>query len=80
MQYTVTDLRALCYHPNGTLEFKLRHTQECQPLPIRSNKKVPLGIPFNEIPQLYQKKLKIKKEKFQHLQVLKTTMLSDYRL
>lgn len=75
---TVTDLRALRYNPDGTIQFKLRHTENWQLLTIRGNKKIPLGILLNDIPTVYKEKLKIKKEKFDHLQALKTTMLSDY--
>lgn len=74
---TVTNIRALKYTPDGTIEYKIRHsTVEWSPLPTRT-KNVQF-IPWDTIPQLYSARLKIKKEKYQDLQDLKDTMEKDY--
>lgn len=73
----VTDLRGLKYSPDGKIQFKLRHAStHWEDLPIRTNKMD--FIPFKSIPQLYNARLKIKAEKYQHLQELKKTMEKDY--
>lgn len=69
----VTDKRALKYSPDGKIQFKLRHSSTCwEDLPVRSKKMD--FVPFESIPHLYNARLKIKAEKFQHLQELKKTM------
>ncbi|KAF2892711.1 hypothetical protein ILUMI_13464 [Ignelater luminosus] len=73
---TVTDLRALKYNPNGTIQYKLRFGDACQNLPLQMNNIT--AIPFAELPALYKGKLPIKNEKFNHLQILKTTLEKDY--
>lgn len=74
---TVNDLRALKYSKDGIF-FKLCHAEDWQTLPIRLN--ISNIVPINSIdlPQLYASRLKIKAEKFQHLQILKLSMERDY--
>lgn len=73
---TVQNIRALKYNPNGSIEYKLRHSDNFQLLPVRLNKQTP--IPVQKLPRLYRGKLKIKREKFDHLQSLKNTLEQDY--
>nr|CAH7765192.1 unnamed protein product [Callosobruchus chinensis] len=52
------------------------HSDEFQTLPVRFKKCS--AIPMESLPNLYHGKLKIKREKFEHLQALKSTMETDY--
>lgn len=76
---TVQDIRALKYNSDGSIEYKIRHSDEFQILPVRFNRKCSI-VPMEQLPRLYQGKLKIKREKFEHLQSLKSTMEPDYHL
>jgi hypothetical protein len=67
---TVSDLRCLRYNPTGDISFKLNYGDEWQQLPKRPN-----PGPF-VVEQLYTKPLKIKPEKYQHLQELKQVIPS----
>ncbi|KAF2886569.1 hypothetical protein ILUMI_19605 [Ignelater luminosus] len=73
---TVTDLRALKYNPNGTIQYKLWFGDAWQNLPLRMNNIT--AIPFAELPALFKGRLPIKNEKFNHLQILKTSLKEDY--
>lgn len=73
---TVTDIKALKYASSGEIQYKLRHTEEWQILNQR--KKTLPRLMFIEIPNLYKERRKIKKEKFQHLQTLKSSLDVDY--
>lgn len=73
---TMNDLKALKYSKDGI--FKLRHTENWQTLPIRLNISNIMPVKSNDIPQLHKNRLKIKAEKFQHLQQLKLSMERDY--
>lgn len=74
---TVNEIRALKYNPNCSIDFKLRHTEDWQPLPCRFNKKT-VACPFRELPSLYSEAIAIKKEKFEHLMSLKHSLEKDY--
>lgn len=74
---TVSDLKALKYFKDGIF-FKLRHTEDWQTLPVRLNMSNVVPISSIALPQLHKNRLKIKKEKFQHLQQLKLSMERDY--
>lgn len=74
---TVTDLRALKYNSSGTLEYKIKHSEEFRDLPIRL-KTNPQYVPTDSLSALYREQRKIKKEKFEHLMFLKKTMEKDY--
>lgn len=73
----VNDLKAIKY-ANKNIYYKTRHTDiEWTSFPIR----LPLNpecINFNTLPPLYQNRLSIKNEKFQHLQQLKRSLEKDY--
>nr|CAH7752722.1 unnamed protein product [Callosobruchus chinensis] len=73
---TVQNIRALKYNSDGSIEYKIRHSDEFQTLPVRFKKCS--AIPMESLPNLYHGKLKIKREKFEHLQALKSTMETDY--
>lgn len=73
----VNDLRALKYSRNGVF-YKLRHPEDWQPLPIRLNLNNIRAVNVNELPQLHKNRLKIKAEKYQHLQQLKLSTERDY--
>nr|CAH7752982.1 unnamed protein product [Callosobruchus chinensis] len=66
---TVQNIRALKYNSDGSIEYKIRHSDEFQTLPVRFKKCS--AIPMESLPNLYHGKLKIKREKFEHLQALK---------
>lgn len=67
---TVQDIRALKYNSDGSIDFKVRHSDDFKPLPARQMKKVKV-VPFQALPSLYKGSLKIKKEKYDNLQFLK---------
>lgn len=68
----VTHLTCLKYSPNEGIEFKLHYTDEWRLLPQRLKK-----IENSSIPKLYKSRLKIKEEKYQHLQALKMVLPAD---
>ena len=70
---TVHDIRALQYYPDGTISYKLRFTDDWQPLP-RKNR---IGAPGNPVP-LHADRLPINQSKFKHLQDLKKFLPQDY--
>lgn len=72
----VTDLRCIKYTPTPTphIEFKLNYTQQYEPLRQKINLKT-----STEITPLYTEKLKIKSDKYRHLQILKTLVKSTSR-
>nr|CAH7748643.1 unnamed protein product [Callosobruchus chinensis] len=72
----VTDIRGLRYNDDGSIMFKLRHSEEWSPLPCRFNKKA--IIAYDELPQLYKTPIPIKKEKYQHLIAIKMSLKKDY--
>lgn len=76
---TVQNIRALKYKPEGSIEFKLGHSEHEQfkPLPIRLSKNIKF-TKMENLPSLYKNKLKIKRDKFDNLQSLKNTMEQDY--
>lgn len=69
----VTDLRALRYNPNGTIDYKLNFDDDYTPLPVRVK---PISGCVN-FPQLNSSRLKIKKSKWDHLQELKAHIPTD---
>uniref|UniRef100_A0A6P7GCT5 Uncharacterized protein LOC114328346 n=2 Tax=Diabrotica virgifera virgifera TaxID=50390 RepID=A0A6P7GCT5_DIAVI len=72
----VTDLRALAYRCDGAIEYKLLYQDHWTPLPRRTR-----AIQDNlDIPQLHNAPLKIKPDKFKHLQELKNYIPEDFRL
>ncbi|CAG9814304.1 unnamed protein product [Phaedon cochleariae] len=77
----VTDIRSLKYTPDGTIGYKLRHSENYMDLQFsRVSKKTRLEqcCPFSELTALYDDPLAIKKEKFLHLQALKMSIPADY--
>ncbi|CAH1111555.1 unnamed protein product [Psylliodes chrysocephalus] len=73
----VTDIRALQYLPDGTINFKLHFSDQWQPLPQRKNQKVE-RMALENFPHLYDKRLAIKRRKFDDLQELKSILEKDY--
>nr|CAI5819548.1 unnamed protein product [Callosobruchus analis] len=73
---TVTRIRALKYDSAGKLHFKLRHTDPWELL----NQRIKLSEPrrMDSLQNLYLERRKIKKDKYEHLQILKSSLLSDY--
>lgn len=71
---TVSDIRALQYRPDGDIFFKLRHPNEWAKLPQRrrSTSKM-IQLP----PPLFESKLPITREKYNHLQSLKHVLPRD---
>lgn len=74
---TVNDLKALKYSRDGIF-YKLRHPEDWQPLPVRVNFNDLKAIKPKDLPQLHKNRLRIKSDKFQHLQQLKSSLKPDY--
>ncbi|XP_050060947.1 uncharacterized protein LOC126551490 [Aphis gossypii] len=73
----VTNLKAIKYEPDRQIKYKLRFTEEdWSTLKLKNSKQI--AVKFDELPQLHNDRLKIKKEKYEHLQQLKLTMEKDY--
>lgn len=49
---TVQDIRALKYDSDGSIKFKVRHSDDFKVLPIRLNKKAKM-VPIQTLPNLY---------------------------
>ncbi|KAB0793756.1 hypothetical protein PPYR_13376 [Photinus pyralis] len=75
---TVNNLRALKYNSDGQIEFKIKHSEEYEVMPMRLKKNLNKGVPNNSLPALYSEPLKIKNEKFEHLMFLKKSLEKDY--
>lgn len=75
----VTDLRQLKYLPEGQILYRLGFTDKHdeKPLPVRVKLNDPISV--QDLPPLYNERLKIKKTKFEHLQQLKEVMEVDYQ-
>lgn len=74
----VNDVKAFKYSREGVF-FKLRHSvAEWQALPIRLNLSTIQATENHNLSQLHKNRLKIKAEKYGHLQQLKLSMESDY--
>ncbi|CAH1100830.1 unnamed protein product [Psylliodes chrysocephalus] len=75
----VTDLRAIQYSPSGEICYKLRHPDNYKKFEFRQvQKQVPVA--FSELLPLYTKPIPIKKQKWDHLQKLKSSIPKDYHL
>lgn len=74
---TVTNLRALKYDLDGTVYYKIRHNENYKMLPVRLNQKQNYMSIIN-LPDLYKSSLKIKKDKFDNLMILKRSLEVDY--
>lgn len=70
----VVDVRGLKYLPDGSVLYKLRHTEEWTVLPQRRSVS---REPFLPTP-LYQQSIKITESKHKHLQELKSVVDKDY--
>lgn len=66
---TVTDIRCLKYTPDSTIQFKINYGDQWANLPNK-NRKI---IDF-DVKNLYKEEIKIKEEKFLHLQQLKQVL------
>lgn len=72
----VTDLRCLLYSPDGSIYYKLKHgTEEYQPLPKGRRYQ---SITLQDPTPLYSGPIKIRKDKYLHLQSLKSVIPIDY--
>nr|CAI5820909.1 unnamed protein product [Callosobruchus analis] len=71
-------IKALRYFPDCKIQYRLRHTDPWTILNQRLNKKISL-CKFQTLPSLYTERRKIKKEKYDHLQILKAGLLKDYQ-
>ena len=77
-QSIVTDIRALEYKPTGEVGYKLRHTEEYRELPQKRACRQSTSDTTCTSTQLYQAPLKLKKDKFSHLQQMKVLMPQEY--
>jgi len=66
---TVTDIRCLKYKPDSFIQYKLMYDDEWKDLPHRNKK-----IGTFQVKRLYKDRIKIKNEKFEHLQQLKSVL------
>lgn len=74
----VTDIRALKYTSDGSVAYKLRHTENYTAMEYRNKKNINECFNYGELPQLYERPLPIKKSKYDHLQSLKASLEKDY--
>ncbi|KAK9744311.1 hypothetical protein QE152_g7933 [Popillia japonica] len=72
----VSNINGLKYE-NGSIQYKLRHTSEWTDLPRRIWKPVS-NTPISSVPVLYGSRLKIKKEKYEHLMILLKGINQEY--
>lgn len=75
----VTDLRVLRYNTNGTIEYKLKHSDTTfVEIPrARSSRKRDISV-LDAPANLYRNSIPIKKAKYQHLMQLKSVIPKDY--
>lgn len=73
----VTNIRALRYSPNRTIQYKLRFSNNWQDLPARVNRTIK-PVTLEELPNLYKERIRITKTKYEHLQQLKVTLPADF--
>lgn len=66
------------YKSDKTVFYKLRFSENWATLPLARNSSKQGPINFDTLPQLLTQRIKIKKEKFEHLQQLKMSMEKDY--
>lgn len=66
---SVTDIRCLKYKPDSFIQYKLNYDDEWKNLPLRNSK---IGV--YQVNKLYKEPIKIKNEKFNHLQQLKSVL------
>lgn len=71
---TVTNLRLINYDIDGVIKYKLNFKDDLKDLPQRF-KEVCIDIPLQP---LYQRRLKISKLKYDHLQDIKTTLATEF--
>nr|CAH7744796.1 unnamed protein product [Callosobruchus chinensis] len=74
----VMDIKALKYD-NGSIKYKLRHPEEQWiDLPRRITKPIAYDITISNLSRLHESRLKIKKEKYQHLMALLAGIEKEY--
>ena len=71
----VTNIRGILYDPSGNVKFKLRHSDPLALLPQRRPSQPDLQ---SQPTSLYSSPVKIKRDKFKHLQELKSLIPNDY--
>lgn len=75
----VTNIKALMYEPQKQINYKLGFSENWSVFPLLRNSKQS-EINFEALPQLYKERIKIKREKYEHLQQLKISMEKDFHL
>ena len=76
---TVNNLRCIRYNPDGTVIFKLSHSDaEWSPLPMPRSCCQSSVQPVTTMPTLFTAPLQIKQQKWKHLQELKRVIPADY--
>nr|CAI5841243.1 unnamed protein product [Callosobruchus analis] len=74
----VMDIKALKYE-DGSIKYKLRHTDDqWTDLPRRITKPIAYDIAITTLPRLHEGRLKIKKDKYQHLMILTQGLEKEY--
>ncbi|CAM4665805.1 unnamed protein product [Leuciscus chuanchicus] len=73
---TVHDIRAIRYNNNGTMDFKINHSDDWHPHPSHQLRNSTSDS--HTVTPLYSDRLKIKELKFKHLQDLKEVIPKDF--
>jgi len=75
----VVDIRCLQYLPSGNVQYKLRHTDpwESLPIPRKATRAGSVDV-LVQLKPLYSSSLRIKKDKYNDLQALKSVIMSDF--
>ncbi|XP_057176831.1 uncharacterized protein LOC130545917 [Triplophysa rosa] len=73
---TVHNIRAIRYNNNGTMDFKIDHSDDCHPHPSHQLRNSTSDS--HTVTPLYSDRLKIKELKFKHLQDLKEVIPKDF--
>lgn len=71
---TVTNLREIHYFPHGEIGYKINFVDEIKVLPQRLKE----VVPYKQALKLFPARLKITKQKFEHLQDIKSTLPQEY--
>ncbi|WAR25418.1 hypothetical protein MAR_011122 [Mya arenaria] len=74
----VTDIRVLKYNTDGSIAYKLNHSDEFGDIPKPRSSRVANPSISDRVENLYSHRLSIRKQKYEHLQQLKSVIPRDY--
>ncbi|WAR08886.1 LOW QUALITY PROTEIN: hypothetical protein MAR_018844 [Mya arenaria] len=75
---TVTDIRVLKYNTDGSIAYKLNHSDEFSDITKPRSSRVASPSISDMVENLYSHRLSIRKQKYEHLQQLKSVIPRDY--